>query len=130
MTTVIKPAGGNGAGSASLIALKAFPDGSSEIVTALKNGSGNLELIGWRLSDDNKITREADSLQQAGTVDQIALTLIGRRAVTAVRSGSGNLLLISWDVPSQIPAITRLHDSGTDAGAVTNIAMTAIQTQF
>jgi hypothetical protein len=123
MATTFKPVGANGAGESSNITVQAFTN--YEFLTALKNGSDNLELIGWRVAND-KITRAADSGQQAGTVEEVALSLLGRRAVTAVRSGSGNLLLISWNVPLQIPAVTRLHDSGNQAGAATNIAMTAI----
>ena len=90
----------------------------NEVLTALRNGSGNLELIGWHTApDDFTVTRGADSEQQAGTAQEVALTLMGRRAITAVRSGSGKLLLIAWDVPQGLGSITRLEDSDTDARA-------------
>jgi hypothetical protein len=127
MVTTIKPIGGNSAGRASHIAVQAFSN--TEILTACKNGSNNLELIGW-LSSGTTVTRAADSGHQAGHSDEVALSLLGRRAVTAVRSGSGHLLLISWDVPFQIGSITRLGDSGQLAGAADLICMTPDLTDF
>ncbi|SED14292.1 hypothetical protein SAMN05519104_2888 [Rhizobiales bacterium GAS188] len=127
MVTTIKPIGGNSAGEASKIAVQAFS--SSEILTACKNGSNNLELIGW-LSSGMTVTRAADSGHHAGHVDEVALSLLGRRAVTAVRSGSGHLLLISWECPPQLGSITRLADSGTLAGAASLICATTVLTGF
>jgi hypothetical protein len=49
-------AGGNGAGDASHLAVQAFS--STEILTAMQNGSGNLELIGW-VYKDGVMTRGA-----------------------------------------------------------------------
>jgi hypothetical protein len=49
------------------------------VLTALRNGSGNLKLIGWHTPPlDNTITRGADSGTLAGAAQEIALTLIGR----------------------------------------------------
>ena len=125
MATRIRPIGNAEAGEASLIAVRAFND--SEVLTALRDGSGDLLLIGWHTPpQDAAVTRAADSLAQAGTAREVALTLMGRRAITAVRSGSGNLLLISWDVPPGLGSITRLKDSGTAALEASQIAMTAI----
>src|SRR5712691_9379273 len=124
MTTFIRPIAQAGAGEASHIAVQAFND--SEVLTALRNGSGNLELISWRTPpQDPTITRGADSGTQAGTANEVALTLMGRRAITAVRSGSDRLLLISWDVPPGLGTINRLpQDAG--AGEASFIAMVAI----
>ena len=71
---------------------------------------GNLELIGWHVAGhDFTITRAADSADQAGAAEEVALALVGRRAVTAVRSGAGNLLLISWDIPIGLGTVARVH---------------------
>jgi hypothetical protein len=121
MTTLIRPVSDAAAGTASDIAVAAFND--AEVLTALQNGSGNLELIGWHTSPTN-IARGPEG--DAGTVSEVALALVGRRAVTAVRSGSGRLLLISWDIPAGLTSITRLHDSGSAAGAATNITIVAL----
>ena len=113
------------AGRASRIAAGAFDD--SEVVTALRNDSGDLELIGWRVAPgDFAVTREADSSSQAGQVSEVALALRGRRAVTAVRDGSDRLLLISWDVPPGLGSVTRTWDSGSTAGEASAIAMTVL----
>jgi hypothetical protein len=79
-----------GAGEASNIAVAALPGGAPGFITAMKNGSGNLELIGWTLRDTT-LTRAATAL--AGAVSEVALTIVAQRAVTAVRDGSGKLLL-------------------------------------
>ena len=124
MATIIQLSALASAGEASAITVRAFDN--PELLTAVRNGSGNLELIGWRIDEEGKIVRAADSGKQAGAVSEIALTLLGRRAVTAVRSGSGKLLLISWDVPAPIKNVKRLADSGTQAGTAQLIRMTSV----
>jgi hypothetical protein len=119
--TKITHVGGGAAGEASHLSVQALS--STEILTTMQNGSGNLELIGW-LVDGNKVTRGATAT--AGRAHEVALTLMGRRVVTAVRSGSGNLLLISWNASSGLKSIDRLHDSANHAGEASQIAMTAI----
>lgn len=123
--TFILPRGEGTAGEISGIALQAFND--TEILTAVRNGSGNLELIGW-LSPPTQtvVTRISDSGSQAGTIGEVALALIDRTAITAVRSGSNNLLMILWDVPPGMGSITRIWDSGTSAGEASHIAMTVV----
>jgi hypothetical protein len=123
MATTIAPIAGISAGEASNIALQVFS--SSEVLTACKNGSGNLELIGWK-AGDTTLTRAADSGRQAGAVSEVALALSDRHAVTAVRNGSNHLLLISWDVPAQLASITRHGDSGSLAGEASQIALVAL----
>ncbi|MDQ1366807.1 MAG: hypothetical protein QOE57_2849 [Acidimicrobiaceae bacterium] len=119
MTTLIKPLAAAGAGDATRISVAAFH--SREIVTALRNGSGNLELITWHTPDNAMVTRGADSGTQAGAVDEVALTLLDRLAITAVRNGSGNLQLISWSVPEGLGSVTRRGSNG--AGAASHIAV-------
>jgi hypothetical protein len=95
------------------------------IVTAVRNASGDLLLISWRISPDGTtFDRLDDSGTQAGEVSEIAIAGSegGPRAVTAVRDGGGDLLLISWDI-AQDGTITRLDDSANDAGQATNIAI-------
>ena len=111
----------NGAGEASHLAVQGLS--GSEVLTAMKNGSNNLELIGFYLKD-GALSRGATAT--AGTVGEVALSILGRTAVTAVRSGSNDLLLISWSVGSEVQSITRLHDSGHAAGAASCIAIASI----
>jgi hypothetical protein len=127
--SLIEPIAQSGAGEISWIAAQAFND--SEVLTAMVNGSGNLELISWHTDPAlNVVTRGADSGSQAGTAYEVALAIIGRTAITAVQSGSNRLLLISWNVPSGLSSVTRLHDTGTAAGAASNIAITAVGTDL
>jgi hypothetical protein len=60
MATFIRPIAEGTAGEASRITVQAFND--SEVLTALRNGSGNPELISWHTDpQDNPVTRGADS---------------------------------------------------------------------
>jgi hypothetical protein len=122
MPTFIRPQAVGFAGEVNGIAIDAFND--SEILTAVKNGSGNLELIAWRCAPtDTEVMRVSDSGSQAGSIGEVALSAIGRTAITAVRNGSGNLFMILWDVPPGLGSITRTWDSGTTAGEASRIAM-------
>jgi hypothetical protein len=117
-----------GAGEASNLSVATLPSGAPEFITAMKNGSGNLELIGWTLRDTT-LMRAATAL--AGAVSEVALTIVGQRAVTAVRDGSGKLLLISWNCSSQLTSITRAGDSSAShTGAADLIGITSALTEF
>ena len=129
MPTFIRPQAVGFAGEVNAIAIDAFND--TEILTAVKNGSGNLELIAWRCAPaDTDITRVSDSGSQAGSIGEVALSVIGRTAITAVRNGSGDLFMILWDVPSGLASITRTWDSGTTAGEASRIAMAVLPTNL
>jgi|GEM_PF-4421330 len=117
--------GGNGAGEASHLAVQTLS--GTEILTAMKNGSDNLELIGW-VYKNGAVTRAASPT--AGEAQEVALALLGRKAITAVRSGSDNLLLISWEASSDLQNITRLRDSGHMAGEASQIAIAAINSSM
>jgi hypothetical protein len=69
------------------------------------------------------LQRMNDSLHLAGEVTDIAtLTRANSMLVTAVRSGSDALKLITWRVNSAGP-VTRLGDSGSQAGEASSIAI-------
>jgi hypothetical protein len=100
--------------------------GDSTLVTAIRQGNGTLKLITWKLANDGAIERLGDSGDQAGAVSIVTITAIGRFAdtvVTAVRNGSGILELIAWHISAQGSKIERIGDSGSLAGAVSEIAM-------
>jgi hypothetical protein len=126
MKTTITQVGAGGAGEASRIAVQAIDAGRA--ITAVRNGSGDLLLIGWDTTG-RKIERLGASEHLAGEAHEIALTLLRNRnqvrAVTSVRAGDGRLLLISWDVSSDARTIRRLHDSETLAGEARLIEATA-----
>jgi hypothetical protein len=111
---------GNQAGAASLITVKPLPSATG-VITALRNGSGNLMLITWAVDASGNFTRLADA--SAGEVSAVALSVVGNVAVTAVRNGSSNLELIAWGISADGRSITRLADSGRLAGTVSEVAI-------
>jgi hypothetical protein len=125
MAITINPLEEGAAGDATQVTLQAFEP--TEVLTALKNGSGNLELISWYV-DTQGIERGADSGDQAGNIDEVSLTITGRQAITAVRNGSGDLELISWKVPEGLKSITREKTAG--AGTASYISSTFVGPYF
>lgn len=118
MATIFKRLGEGDAGSASgmsAVDLGAFT------LTALRNGSGNLELINWRTGP--AVTRQSDSGHQAGSVSGIAATRVRDLTITAVRNGSDALELISWNDGGGQGPITRRSNSSNQAGAASLIAV-------
>jgi Matrixin/Putative peptidoglycan binding domain len=120
---------GDKAGNASMIRIA--PLGDNRFVTACRDGSGDLLLIGWQLNNDDSLTRLKDSSDEPrGAVQDIALvTLPNNQFVTAVRAGDGHLLLISWDWqppthPHLASGIRRQRDSDTLAGSASMIRAT------
>jgi hypothetical protein len=92
-----KTAGGQAAGRADLV--KVAPLGGGTIVTAVKNGSGNLELIAWRVSSGGQTIQRLTPMStpaQAGHIDELSLIVDGANIVTAVRNGSDDLQVINW----------------------------------
>lgn len=95
------------------------------VVTAAKNGSGNLELNSWQPKSNGDL--ELLDTASAGAIGEVAITSFDSPVaenlgvcVTAVRNGSGKLELISW----------QLHDDGSihrlasaSAGTATHIAI-------
>ena len=101
MPTVIREFARASAGEVGAIAAGVFSSG--ELLTAVRNGSDNLELIHWHPDAANRaLTREKDwdSGTQAGEVGEIALAMMGLRCVTAVQNANGYLLLIPWELNS------------------------------
>ena len=93
-------------------------------VTAVRNGSGRLELISWRIAPDGlQIQRLSDSGHQAGEATNINISQFNaNRFVTAVRAGNGKLKLIAFDVDG-MGTIKRTGDSDDLAGAVSEVAL-------
>jgi hypothetical protein len=90
-------------------------------LTAVRDSAGNLKLIGWRTGDT--VSRLADTEGQAGGVSEIAMTRNLNLTVTAVRTDEETLKLISWNDGVTLDRITRLADSGNQAGAASLIAI-------
>lgn len=110
-----------GEASAGAVTEVAVESAGENVVTAVRDGSGNLKLIGWSVSSAGAIERRGEA--SAGAATRIALAHPGltRDLVTALADDAGNLKLIGWDV-SQGGSITRRGQAS--AGAVDRIAMT------
>lgn len=100
---------------------------AGKVVTAVKTSSNKLKLISWRKNSNGSFTRLGDSGNQAGTVGKIAATSFfgGNKLATAVMTSSGSLRIITWRVNTN-GSITRLGDSGNQAGAVTSLSVAAM----
>ena len=99
-----------------------------QVVTAVRTQDANLKLIAWNVESTGTVTRTGDSGEQAchATYIDIAGHISGTRLVTSCRDGGGSLKLISWDVNDDGSVITRLGDSGSQAGTATGTSMIAV----
>ena len=69
-----------------------------EVVTAVRNGSGDLEVIVWK--DEGTAIVQASSAT-AGAIKEVAIAAVSsNQVVTAVANSTGNLELILWKVDS------------------------------
>ncbi|HEY3667573.1 MAG TPA: hypothetical protein VGL19_16320 [Polyangiaceae bacterium] len=64
-------------------------------VSAVRNGSGELELIQWSASADGATLKRLGSVS-AGAASQISIRTLGDLLITSLRNGAGNLELITW----------------------------------
>src|SRR5260370_22841591 len=136
MPTVIREFGRASGGEVGVIAAGVFSSG--ELLTAVRNGSDNLELILWDPDAANRaLTRGADSGTQAGEVGEIALAMMGSRCLTAVQNANGYLLLIPWALESD-GTLSRLEVADHQAGKASyltiaplseTLAVTAVRTR-
>jgi hypothetical protein len=99
-----------------------------QILNAVRAQDGSLKLIAWNVATDGGITRTGDSGNQAGVATSIAIArnTTDSRFITACRNGSSRLFLISWNVNASGSTITRLADSGTQAGTASVIRIAAL----
>lgn len=100
----------NVAGAVSEIALIRTRDDAT-FLTAVKNGSGNLEVIVWRYINPSGFQRLGTV--QAGTASHVAITAAGSTStyIASMRRGTGDLELIAFDVEAN-GGITRTGDYG------------------
>ena len=124
MPTVIREFARASAGEVSTIASGA--SNSGRLLTAVRNGSDNLELIAWAPdSAARSLVRLSDSGTQAGEIGEIALAMMGERCITAVQNGDGKLLLIPWALEPD-GTISRLEIVDNQAGKAIYIAIMAL----
>ena len=124
MPTVIREFGRAKAGEVGALTAGAFSSG--ELLTAVRNGSDNLELIVWHPDPANlNLTRGADSGTQAGEIGEVTLAMMGRRCITAVQDANGYLLLIPWAIETD-GSISRLEVADHQAGKATYLSIAAL----
>jgi hypothetical protein len=124
MPTAIREFARASAGEVSAITSGMFSSG--DLLTAVCNGSDNLELIVWAPDATNlSLTRLNDSGTQAGEVGEIALAMMGDRCITAVQNGDGKLLLIPWALEPD-KTLSRLEIVDNQAGRASYIAIASL----
>ncbi len=86
-----------GAINGELNVVRAPLSGKDIVVTALKDGGGDLRLIGWEIDSNGQIARKGSAT--AGPVSLVDLTA-GRdgQVFTSVKDGDGNLRMIAYKV--------------------------------
>jgi hypothetical protein len=100
-----------------------------QVVTAVRTQAGDLRLIAWNVASTGAITRTGSSGEEAGLAAYIDIAghVSGTQLVTScAESGSGALKLISWDVSDDGSVITRLGDSGSQAGTARGTSIIAV----
>jgi hypothetical protein len=106
-------------------------DGSAptfRALTAVRDTAGNLKVIAWDVAANGAITRRGTGADEANWSDEVAIHYgtLGL-AATAGKDGCGNLKLITWSISADGQTVTRLADSGTQAGAASQIRLSGWQ---
>ncbi len=94
----------------------------SLVITALRNGSGKLQVIAWEVATNGSMTRRGDAL--AGDVSRVVVTdwPQGPGVVTAVRTASGDLKVIAW----KVTAAGNVERAGEGtAGTISEVAISS-----
>lgn len=116
----------DGAGAATSIAM-AHPglNSTRDVVTALRDGSGNLKLIAWQVAQDGSFTRKAeDGGDQSATEINLVPLPVGQGVVSAIRDVMGRLKLSTFETSSMLDTMAR-KDTKFDEEA-TKVALTPI----
>ncbi|RKG56266.1 M23 family metallopeptidase [Corallococcus sp. AB011P] len=114
------------AGAATSIAM-AHPGSSStrDVVTALRDGSGNLKLIAWRVASNGSIERKGEAGGDADATEiNLAALPEGLGVVSAFRDSTGHLKVSTWETSATQDTVTRRSNGfGEEA---TKVALTPI----
>lgn len=97
-------------------------NGTAIVANAIRNGSGNYQVVLWRVRDNGVLLRMGDPAGGTGGSARIPrMVMVGSLFVSAMRDGDGGLLLITHDAD-----FNRLHDSGDQAGEVGDFDIIAL----
>jgi M6 family metalloprotease-like protein len=92
----------------------------NRVVTAVREGNGNLKVIAWDINGIGKVVRKAEA--SAGAISKVAATTYGPTSWhTFVRDGNGMLKVIGWSI-GQDGKISRRGDASSDP--ITEVAAT------
>lgn len=108
--------GEGGAGAALQTSSLVVPsvNNTAILANAIQNGSGNYQLVQWRIRENGVVQRIADPAgATGGEARGVQIVPVGRLYVSAMQNADGELLLISHS-----NAFARLKDSAGQAGEV------------
>jgi len=95
----------------------------SWLVTAIRNGAGDLQLDSWFVTEGNAILHQATAT--AGGVSELDITAWDSGHVaTPVRNSAGDLELIDWTLNTTTGAIVR--ESSITVGGISQVAASTI----
>jgi hypothetical protein len=99
---------------------------TGHVVVVCRDASGKLLLIPFEVSADGTgITRMVGSEAHAGKIREVAAVARPYGLLTAVISDKGHVLLIKWGINAD-GMLTRLGDSGDQAGQGSQLSVTAL----
>jgi hypothetical protein len=111
--------GGAGAVSQTSTIAIASENNTAILANVVQNGSGNYQLVLWRIRENGVILRMGDPAgATGGTASDAQIVPVGRLFVSAMKDADGELLLISHKNASGDNAFGRLKDSANQAGEV------------
>lgn len=92
------------------------------VANAIQNGSGNYQVVLWRVQDNGVLLRMGDPAgATGGPATSARMVAVGPLYVSAMRDADGELLLITHDAN-----FARLDDSGNQAGEVGDLDIVAL----
>jgi hypothetical protein len=96
----------------------------SALVTAVRDGNGDLKVIAWEIGSGGTLTQRGEAT--AGPISEIAVAEVYRGTfVTAVINNEGELQVIAWDINPDNGSVNRLGDAR--AGAVSAVSVAPLK---
>ncbi|MHA7292222.1 hypothetical protein ACX80V_21700 [Arthrobacter sp. MDT3-24] len=117
---------GNQGGPAEFVNIRSVssPNTTADFVTSIKDASGNLRLIAWKIDDvTGRLTRLGDSKGQGDPVDLVDATVLDNIVISAIRTTSGNLKIISWLISPDGSHIDPVAHSGEQEKGISEITI-------
>lgn len=102
--------------------------GSGYLATPVRTAEGREKIIIWLVSSDGEsVQRQGDSGDNGVECTQLAAATFGLgRLFTALKGADDRLLVEVWNIASDGTSLTRLSDSGAQAGVIGEVRLVAI----